>query len=76
MKETKSAIKATMQFLVTIFLTICVMCVGGYGQELASKEQTHETWQIWGAFLALSIIIIPAASFWTKQISKLFNTED
>ena len=52
------------------------MSVGGYGQELASNEQTHETWQIWGAFLALSIIILPAASFWTKQISKLFNTED
>ena len=76
MKENQSAIKATMQFLVTIFLTICVMCVGGYGLELASNEQTTEGWQIWGAFLALFIIILPAAGFWSKQINKLFNIEE
>jgi hypothetical protein len=76
MKENKSAIKATMQFLVTIFLTICVMCVGGYGQKLASNKQTEEVWQIWGVFLALFIIILPAAGFWSKQIRKLFDIED
>lgn len=76
MKENTSAIKATMQFLAITFLTICVMCVGGYGQELASDEQTTEGWRIWGAFLALFIIIIPAAGFWSKQIYKLFNIED
>ena len=75
MKET-SAIKATMQFLVTTFLTICVMCVGEYGQGLATNQQTTEGWRIWGAFLALFIIILPAAGFWSKQICKLFNIED
>jgi hypothetical protein len=76
MKENQSAIKATMQFLATIFLTICVMCVGEYGQGLAADEQTTEGWRIWGAFLALFIITLPAAGFWSKQISKLFNIED
>ncbi len=75
MKET-SAIKATMQFLATTFLTICVMCVGEYGQGLATNQQTTEGWRIWGAFLALFIIILPAAGFWSKQICKLFNIED
>jgi len=75
MKET-SAIKATMQFLATTFLSICVMCVGEYGQGLATNQQTTEGWRIWGAFLALFIIILPAAGFWSKQICKLFNIED
>lgn len=75
MKEI-SAAKATMQFLVITFLTICVMCFGGYGLELYMNEQTTEAWQIWGAFLALFVIILPAAGHWAKQLRKLFNIED
>ncbi len=52
------------------------MCVGEYGQGLAADEQTTEGWRIWGAFLALFIITLPAAGFWSKQISKLFNIEE
>lgn len=75
MKET-SAVKATMQFLVITFLTICVMCFGGYGLKLAINEQTTEAWQLWGAFLSTVIIIFPAAGFWSKLLYKLFNIED
>jgi hypothetical protein len=76
MKEETSAAKATMQFLVITFLTVCVMCFGGYGLKLAINEQTTEAWQLWGAFLFTVIIIFPAAGFWSKQIYKLFNIED
>ena len=76
MKENTSAIKATMQHLSLTFLTVCVICVGGYGLKLAINEQTTEAWQIWGAFLFTVIIIFPTAGFWSKQIYKLFNIED
>ena len=71
-----SAIKEVLQVLVVTFLTVCVMCFGGYGQELYMNEQTTEGWRIWGAFLFLLIIILPAAGFWAKQLRKLFNLED
>lgn len=75
MKET-STVKATMQFMVITFLTMCVMCFGGNGLELYLNEQTTEGWRIWGAFLFLFIVILPAAGFWAKQLRKLFNIED
>jgi len=75
MKETL-AIKATIQFMVITFLTMCVMCFGGHGLILAINEQTTEAWQLWGAFLFTVIIIFPAAGFWAKQLRKLFNIED
>lgn len=76
MKEETSTLKATLQFMIITFLTICVICFGVYGQALAINEQTTEAWQLWGAFLFTFIIIFPAAGFWAKQLRKLFNIED
>ena len=76
MKEETSALKATLQFMIITFLTICVICFGGYGLELARNEQTTNAWQLWGVFLYLFIIALPAAGFWAKQLRKLFNIED
>ena len=75
MKETSTG-QEILQVLTITFLTVCVMCFGGYGLKLAINEQTTEAWQIWGAFLFTVIIIFPTAGFWSKQISKLFNIED
>ena len=75
MKEETSALKSTLQFIAITFLTICVICFGGYGLELARNEQTTNAWQLWGVFLYLFIIALPAAGFWAKQLRNLFNIE-
>jgi len=40
---------------------------------MMNDEQTTEGWRIWGTFLFLFIIVLPASGFWAKQLRKLFN---
>ena len=75
MKET-SVGQEVLQVIVIILLSIIIWSIGAYGYHMMNDEQTEAGWQIWGAFLVLFIIILPAAGFWSKQIYKLFNIED
>ena len=75
MKETP-AIQEVLQVIVVTFLTAFICCIGGYGQYMMNDEQTTEGWRIWGTFLFLFIIVLPASGFWAKQLRKLFNIHE
>ena len=42
---------------------------------ITNESDTELGWQIWGWLLAMVIIVIPTASFWTKQVGKVIDLD-
>ena len=56
------------EFFKIIITTIIVGLIGAIGMwgVITNESDTELGWQIWGWLLAMVIIVIPTASFWTK----------
>jgi hypothetical protein len=65
------------EFFKIIITTIIVGLIGAIGMwgVITNESDTELGWRIWGWLLAMVIIVIPTASFWTKQVGKVIDLD-
>lgn len=66
--------KDFFKIIINVTIVILIGAIGVWGV-ITNESDTELGWQIWGWLLALIIIGIPTARFWTKQVAKVIDLD-
>lgn len=64
--------KDFFKIIITIIIVTLIGAIGMWGV-ITNGSDTELGWKIWGWLLAMAVIVIPTAQFWTKQVAKIID---